>query len=113
MQIEAKSILYDIQLAVNRIQEFTRDANLADYQGNAMMRSAVERQFEIIGEAVNRLFKIAPEPASRITSHRRIVNFRNQLIHGYFVVDDRAVWDVIQSHLPILAKEVEALLQED
>ena len=113
MQIEAKSILYDIQLAANRIQEFTCDANLVDYRGNAMMRSAVERQFEIIGEAVNRLSQIDPDTASRITAHRRIVNFRNQLIHGYFVVDDRAVWDVIQSYLPILGGEVEALLQED
>ena len=112
MRIEAKCILYDIQLAISRIQEFTHDANLTDYQRNAMMRSAVERQFEIIGEAINRLSKIAPEPASRITARRRIVNFRNQLIHGYFVVDDRAVWDVIQTHLPTLASEVEALLQE-
>lgn len=113
MRIEAKSILYDIHLAVNRIQEFTRDASLADYQGNAMMRSAVERQCEIIGEAVNRLSQIDSDTASRITAHRRIVNFRNQLIHGYFVVDDRAVWDVVQVHLPTLGSEVEALLQED
>lgn len=91
MQIEAKSVLYDIQLAVSRIQEFTRNANFTDYQRNVMMRSAVERQFEIIGEAVNRLSDINPRLAHRITERRRIISFRNQLIHGYFVIDDRVV----------------------
>ena len=106
MQIEAKSVLYDIQLAVTRIQEFTGDANFADYERNVMMRSAVERQFEIIGEAVNRLTDIDADLAYRITERRRIINFRNLLIHGCSVVDDRLVWDVIQTKLPVLAKEI-------
>ena len=113
MQTETKSILYDIQIASNRISEFTLGASFADYQSNAMMRSAVERQFEIIGEAINRLSDAEPKVASRITAGTRIISFRNLLIHGYFVVDDRVVWDVIQTHLPILASEVEALLQGD
>ena len=113
MQIEAKCLLYDVQQASCRISEFTQGASFSDYQNNAMMRSAVERQFEIIGEAINRLSKVDCQLVSRITTHRRIVNFRNQLIHGYFVVDDRAVWDIVKVHLPILGNEVAALLQDD
>ena len=108
MQIEAKSVLYDLQLAVSRIQEFTRDANFADYQRSVMTRSAVERQFEIIGEAVNRLSDIDADLACRITERRRIINFRNLLIHGYSVVDDRLVWDVIQTRLPILTERLQS-----
>ncbi len=112
MEIESKSILYDIQQAVNLISQFTRGTGFADYEDNAMMRSAVKRQFEIIGEAVNRLSEFNPALALQISERRRIINFRNQLIHGYSVVDDRVVWDVIQTKLPILAEEVRTMLQE-
>ena len=112
MEIESKSILYDIQQAVNLISQFTLDAGFSDYENNAMIRSAVERQFEIIGEAVNRLSEFNPGLAHRISERRRIINFRNQLIHGYSVVDDRVVWDVIQTKLPILAEEVRTMLQD-
>ena len=112
MQVEIKSVLYDIQQAVSLIEEFTLDADFTDYQNNAMMRSAVERQFEIIGEAVNRLSEMNADLASRIRERPRIISFRNQLIHGYFVIDDRVVWDVIQTKLPILARDIRALSQE-
>ena len=112
MEIESKSILFDIQQAINLIIQFTIRTNFAEYQNNAMMRSAVERQFEIVGEAVNRLSEFNPGLAHRISERRRIINFRNQLIHGYSVVDDRVVWDVIQTKLPILAEEVRTMLQD-
>ena len=86
MQVEIRAVLYDIQQAVSLIEEFTLDAEFTDYQNNAMMRSAVERQFEIIGEAVNRLSEMNADLASRIRERPRIISFRNQLIHGYFVV---------------------------
>ena len=112
MQVEIKSVLYDIQQAVSLIEEFTLDADFTDYQNNAMMRSAVERQFEIIGEAINRLSEMNADLASRIRERSRIIIFRNQLIHGYFVVDDRVVWDVIQTKLPILARDIGTPSQE-
>ena len=112
MQIEVKTVLYDIQIAVSRIQEFTHNANFEDYQRNVMMRSAVERQSEIIGEAVNRLSDIDADLAYRITERRRIINFRNLLIHGYSVVDDRLVWDVIHTRLPVLAREIAEFINE-
>jgi uncharacterized protein with HEPN domain len=110
MQLEAKKYLYDIQQAAGRIAEFTTGKRLEDYRGNAMLRAAVERQFEIIGEALARLIRLDETFAACITEHRRIVAFRNILIHGYADVDDRLVWDVVEAKPPVLRREVEALL---
>ncbi len=112
MRLEAKKYLYDIQQAAGRIAEFTAGKRLEDYRSNAMLRAAVERQFEIIGEALARLVQFDKTFAARITEHRRIVAFRNILIHGYADVDDRVVWDVVETKLPLLRREVEALLSE-
>ena len=112
MQLEAKKYLYDIQQAAARIAEFTAGNGLEDYRSNAMMRGAVERQFEIIGEALSRLIRHDESLATRITEYRRIVAFRNILIHGYADVDDRVVWDVVETKLPLLRRELETLLAE-
>lgn len=73
------------------------------------MRSAVERQFEIIGEALSRLNKSEPTIAARISEYRRIIGFRNVLIHGYDAVTDSITWDIVQTKLPILTRELSAL----
>ena len=78
-----------------------------------MLRAAVERQFEIIGEALAQLAKGDPATATRITDYRRIIAFRNILIHGYAQVDDRLVWDIVASKLAVLRSDVQMLLQED
>ena len=70
-----------------------------DYEADAMLRSAVERQFEIVGEALNRLSKEDPTSAERIPDLPRIVAFRNILVHGYAIVDDRIVWEVVTTRL--------------
>lgn len=93
MRLEAKKYLYDIQQAASRIADFTFGKQLDDYRRNAMVRSAVERQFEIIGEALAQLAKLDEKAVVRIGEHRRIIAFRNILIHGYTEVDDRLVWD--------------------
>ena len=111
MRLEAKKYLFDIQRAVALLQSFIRGKTFMDYESDAMMRSAVERQFEIIGEAVNKLADVDEEAVHRISEYERIIAFRNILIHGYAVVDDRLVWDVTQTNLPILADEVHALLE--
>ena len=112
MQREAKKYLYDIQQAARLIREFTDGKTFTDYQSNAMMRAAVEREFEIIGEAMTCLAKLAPEIASRISEYEQIISFRNILIHGYADVNDRAVWFVIETDRPTLSREVDALLRE-
>jgi uncharacterized protein with HEPN domain len=72
----------------------------------------VEREFEIIGEALNRLSQVEPELAARVTELPRIVGFRNRIIHGYDTVDDATVWGVIKAHLPRLLVEVDRELHE-
>ncbi len=113
MQAEAKKYLYDIQQAAQRLTEFTASKRFEDYHQDPMLRAAVERQFEIIGEAVAQLAKLDQILAARISEHSRIIAFRNILIHGYADVDDRLVWDIVQTKLPVLGREVEALLKED
>jgi uncharacterized protein with HEPN domain len=111
-QHDARAYLYDIATACRLILEFTSGKGLVDYHTNAMMRSAVERQFEIIGEALNKLNQVDPDLASGITGVARIIAFRNRLIHGYATVSDDVVWGVIETSLPVLSEEVSSLLHD-
>jgi len=113
MRREAKKYLYDIHQAAELIAGFTAGKALADYEEDAMLRSAVERQFEIIGEALALLARLDEALASRISEYRRIIAFRNILIHGYAEVDHRLVWDIVESKLPTLRREVAGLLEEE
>ena len=111
MRLESKKFLFDIMEAANRIGDFVRHKDFSDYEKDAMLRAAVERQFEIIGEALRRLLTEDPPTAARISDHARIVAFRNILAHGYAEVDDRIVWGIVESSLPGLLKQVDALLR--
>ena len=112
MRLEARKYLYDIRHAAELVAEFTRGRIFADYESDLMLQSAVERQFEIIGEATNQLARTDEAVVNRISGHQRIIAFRNVLIHGYADVDDRLVWDVVETSLPTLVQEIEALLEE-
>ncbi len=112
-QREICKYLYDISEAANRLAEFTEGKTLDDYQKTPLLRSGVERQFEIIGEAIGQLLKKAPEFEEKITDSRRIVAFRNILIHGYADIDDELVWGMLETRLPALSGEVKALLSEN
>jgi len=113
MRLESKKYLFDIKQAAVLLADFTRGKSFADFQGDPMLRSAVERQFEIIGEALTKLAKVDQETAALISEHRRIIAFRNILIHGYAQIDDRLVWGVLDSKLPSLSQEVKKLLEEE
>ena len=113
MRREARKYLYDIQQATILLAQFTANIQFADYERDAMLRAAVERQFEIIGEALAQLARLDKSVAVRISDYRRIVAFRNILIHGYRQVDNRLVWDAITSRLPPLRQEVAMLLGEE
>jgi uncharacterized protein with HEPN domain len=111
MRLESKKFLFDIQQAATRVVEFTKNKEFSDYEADAMLRAAVERQFEIIGEALRRLSKEDAATIARINEHARIIAFRNILVHGYADIDDRIVWDLAHSKLPTLLSEVDSLLE--
>ncbi len=110
MRAEEKKLLVDVLEAGQSIRERCAGHTFEAYTADRWFRRTVEREFEIIGEALNRLGRLAPETAARLTSLRRIVDFRNRIIHGYDSVDDIIVWRTAEHHLPGLLAEVEALL---
>jgi uncharacterized protein with HEPN domain len=112
MQLETKKCLEDIRRAAELILQFTADKSFVEYDDDVLLRSAVERQFEIVGEALNRLVKIDSSFKETLPDTPRIISFRNILIHGYDVVDNHVVWDVIQYNLAPLQDKVALLLDE-
>ncbi|MFH1057998.1 MAG: HepT-like ribonuclease domain-containing protein [Pseudomonadota bacterium] len=102
----------DIRQAAELAMQFTQGKSQADFAEDFLLRSAVERQLEIIGEAINRLHKIEPQVAEQIEDYRRIISFRNILIHGYDLVDNRLVWSVVTTKVPPLAECVRTLLAD-
>lgn len=110
MRLESKKYLYDVQQAGQRVQDFTAGRTFVDYESDAMLQAAVERQFEIIGEALAQLSRIDPALAAKVSDYPRIIAFRNILIHGYAEVDNRLVWDIIETQLDDLMHEVSQLL---
>lgn len=110
MRPEARKYLIDVRGASDLIAAFSAGKSFESYASDALLRSAIERQFEIIGEALRRLADIEPALAAQVPEYRRIVAFRNVLIHGYAVVDSRLVWGVVEGKLPELAAKVKALL---
>jgi uncharacterized protein with HEPN domain len=91
MPRDPRTYLWDALRATELLGEFSSGKSFADYQADAMLRSAVERQFEIVGEALNQLSKADADLAAAIPELGRIVAFRNILIHGYATVDDALV----------------------
>lgn len=110
---EDLKLLHDIEQAARRIVDFTSGKSVGDYAADMLLRSAVERQFEIIGEAVNRLDKANPGLAAQIRSHKKIIAFRNILIHGYDIVSDKVVWNTIEIDLPMLFEDLQHIYEPD
>jgi uncharacterized protein with HEPN domain len=98
--------------AADAIARFTGSLDSSGYAESEIVSAAVERKFEIIGEALNQLAKRDPALARRVPDFRDIISFRNLLMHGYTVVDQNEVWDAVQTSLPRLRDAVTALLDE-
>jgi len=107
-----RSYLWDIDRAAEDILNFTQGKCLEDYENDAMLRAAVERNFEIIGEALSQAIRFFPTVAGRVTDEQQVVAFRNRLIHGYATVRHALVWDIVQTKLPKLKEEVAKMLRE-
>jgi uncharacterized protein with HEPN domain len=112
MQPKAQKLLEDILDAAAFSLQVTRSKALPDYESDRLLRQAVERNLEIIGEAVGRLARDDPQTAGRIGDYRHIIAFRNVLIHGYDLLDQARVWQVITDDLPRLERQVTDLLAE-
>ena len=113
MQLENQKLLEDIRQAAEAIQRYTRAKTLTDYLRDDQLQASVERKFEIIGEALNHLYRLDPELTELIPDYHKIIAFRNTLIHGYSAVDNRIVWDIVSTHLPLLHETVVSLLQSN
>ncbi|OGA08940.1 MAG: hypothetical protein A3D95_09550 [Betaproteobacteria bacterium RIFCSPHIGHO2_12_FULL_69_13] len=110
MQLESAKYLEDIREAGQTVLQATAARTLDDYLRDKLLRLAVERCFEIIGEALRRLDECDHETATKITDFKQIIGFRNVLIHGYSLLKHDRVWRIVEHQLPALLAEVEALL---
>ena len=110
MNDETRNNLIDILQAAEEIQDFVRGMDFKAYQNNPVTKRAVERDFEIIGEALNRIKYTDNKLLKKISEHHRIIGFRNILIHGYDIVDEAIVWQAVTNHLPILIREIKDIL---
>jgi uncharacterized protein with HEPN domain len=113
MQLEKRKLLEDIRQATEAIGRYTGGKSIEDYQADDQLQASVERKFEIIGEALNRLSRLDEKVVKGIKDYRKIIAFRNTLIHGYSVIDNSVVWDIIKTHLPRLQTAVGKLQQEE
>ncbi len=110
MQDETRKHLFDILQAAKDIREFTGGLTYARYVADAKTQAAVERKFEIIGEALNRIKRMDRSLVATIPDYERIISFRNIISHGYDIINPAIVWDVVQNHLPSLERVVQDLL---
>jgi uncharacterized protein with HEPN domain len=111
MHERAPKLLADAVAAIEAATSFLQGASLVQYMENAMMRSAVERQLEILGEACSRLDKLDAEIAKAIPDIRLAIGLRNRIIHGYDSVDDAVVHETIQQDLQNLKSALRAALK--
>ena len=112
MRRESPKLLKDIRDAAQYIIDRTANDTLDSFRGDRDVRQIAERNFEIIGEAVRRLSRPGPATARRLADFRKMIDFRNLLIHAYDGVDPVRVWRTIADSLPVMLAEVTQLLQE-
>ncbi|MBI4559006.1 MAG: DUF86 domain-containing protein [Candidatus Hydrogenedentes bacterium] len=113
MKPESRKLLFDIEQACQRLIDFSAGRTLKDYLSDVYFQSAVERQFQVAGEALKRLLQVDESAPKCISEHRNIIGFRNILSHGYDIIDPYIVWDSLTNKVPTLLNEVKALLKED
>lgn len=109
MNDEIKKYLADILGSCHSIEEFTKGMNsFADYENNKMLKRAVERELEIIGEALNRARK--EDTSISVSNSSKIISLRNRIIHEYEAVNDATIYTIIKKYLPVLKTEIQNLL---
>jgi uncharacterized protein with HEPN domain len=104
--------LYDIKLAIDEVDSYFvhKQKTYKIYIEDIQLRRAIERNLEIIGEAVNRILK--EDPSLKIENSRKIIGLINQIIHGYDSISDENIWGIIINYLPKLKSEINDLISE-
>ena len=107
--------LFDIKFSIDEIEGYFVGSkkDFFQYSENSMLKRAVERNLEIIGEAMNRVLTRDPNLSEKITGSKAIVGLRNQIIHAYDSISDENVWSILITHLPKLKSEIESLIEEN
>ncbi len=107
--------LFDIKMCIDEIDNFFIDEekDFFKYKRNLMLKRAVERNLEIIGEAVNRIITRDNTFIEKISNAKAIVGLRNQVFHAYDNISDESIWSILTNHLPKLKLEVEKLIEEE
>ena len=105
-------LLYDVKLAIDDIESYfqTESKTFENYKKNSLLKRAIERNLEIIGEAINRILK--EDPSFPIENALRIVGLRNQIIHGYDSVSDENIWGIVTIHLPKLKTDIDSMINK-
>lgn len=112
MRPETAAGIYDMFLAAERIAEATASNSFEDFRNNWLIQSAVERQFEILGEALARIRESEPPIYESVPNAAKIVGLRNIIIHGYDRVDPAILWAIVVEELNELRTLLEGLLEE-
>ena len=110
MAREPAAYLWDIQHAGNAVMDFLQGVAFEQFATDLLLRSAVERQLQNMGEPLAQLGRLDPDLAKQVPDHRAVIGFRNVLVHGYATLDQQVVWKVIQRDLPELPRAVDAAL---
>jgi len=110
MHPETEVWLKDIELSIKEIHEFfPSGGSYKDFKNDLKTRKAIERNIEIIGEAMRKIREV--DPLIKITDSRKIADTRNRIIHGYDTVSPDVIWLILTRYIPILETEVKELLQ--
>lgn len=111
ISLEEKKLLTDIEESILSIDEHLEGRRVfAEFAANKTKRRAIERELEIIGEAMSNLLKINLNIS--VSHARPIVDLRNKVIHGYDTIDETIIWKIIMKDIPVLQEEVQQLLKE-
>lgn len=111
MEDEIKAWLEDIAEAIDEIQSFLPEKkDFSEFQKDLKTQRAIERNIEIIGEAVSRILRLSPD--FQINNARKIVDTRNRIIHGYNSVSQEIIWGIVIRDLPKLETEIIRLLKD-
>jgi uncharacterized protein with HEPN domain len=110
MDNDIKTWLFDILQSINEIEGyfFDKPKKFEDYQKDIKTKRAIERDIEIIGEAVNRILK--KDKDFKLINAVQIIGTRNRIAHSYDKISDDLIWSIVINHLPKLKEEVQKLL---